>query len=312
MTTPQPIVIFLNPRAAQDEFLREAVYHLRALGHDILVHALWEPGEAERWAARSVEEGARAVIAAGGDGTLNEVVNGVLNSAHPDCAVGVLPYGTGNDFARAIGLQDDAPSEDLKLLCEIDPVPIDVGRINDRLFVNSATGGLAAEITTGTPPSLKRLLGGASYHVSGFMKLFQEVPFEAHLVSDDFEWRGPLAGLCVQNGRTSGGGFEVAYDARIDDGLLDVLVIPDMPFEERFAAVARILNHREINNPAILYKKLPWIEVHTPGGLQVNADGEPMRSDLFRFEVFPHALRFLVPATCECLSATKEHESATP
>src|SRR5690606_4186165 len=119
------ILLLLNARAAEDEYLAEAVEELRGRGHVIDAVPLEESGHARRAAAAAARKGYGAVVAAGGDGTLNEVVNGACG-ARPPCPVGVLPYGTANDFATGCGIADLPRFDQLLLVAEGEPTPIDV------------------------------------------------------------------------------------------------------------------------------------------------------------------------------------------
>src|SRR5262249_53730094 len=132
--------VIVHGKAAGNELLRSAVGQVRQRGHRVEVRVTWEPGDAVRFAAEAVAAGPDAVVAAGGDGTLNEVVNGVVAEGLPArCPVGVLPLGTANDFATACGIPADDLTAALLLAAEGTPTPIDLGRVNGRVFVNVAS-----------------------------------------------------------------------------------------------------------------------------------------------------------------------------
>src|SRR5262245_58598312 len=125
------LYLLLNARAAADPSVRETVGELRRRGHRVDVRALWEPGEALRCATEAAGRGYDAIVAAGGDGTLNEVVNGVLAGGSTS-AVGTLAFGTANDFAHATGIAELTPLEGLLLVAQGKPTAIDVGKCNER------------------------------------------------------------------------------------------------------------------------------------------------------------------------------------
>ena len=134
--------VILNGRAAQDQRLRTAVAQMRERGHRVEVRVTWEAGDARRFAAEAAQARIETIVAAGGDGTLHEVVNGVFDAHEPvRCAIGVLPLGTANDFATACGIPTADLLDALTLIAEGTPVPIDVGMLGERVFINVASGG---------------------------------------------------------------------------------------------------------------------------------------------------------------------------
>lgn len=297
--SPRSLGLILGGEAACDELLRAAVAALREAGHRVLARVIWEPGDATRWAAELAGEGVDVVVAAGGDGTLNETVNGLLlGRDKAPCALGVLPYGTANDFAAACGVPLDDPVAALRLAATVAPVPIDVGRAGERLFVNVASAGYAAQVTTDTAPGAKHILGGFAYLLTGIAGMSTEVARPIRLRAPDFRWEGEVFGVLVGNGRRAGGGFCVAPNALLDDGLLDVTIIPAAAWTE-FAALANELRQLEDHPPLryVLCRQCPWLEIEAPDGLQVNADGEPLRATHFRFETLRQVLPCCLPAT---------------
>src|SRR5712664_309460 len=144
------VQLILNGKVAANDALRTAVVGQREVGHRIEVRVTWEKGDAQRFASDAGE--VDLLIAAGGDGTLNEVVHGLMDlamDARP--ALGVVPLGTANDFATGCGIQRD-PENALALCMEGEALPIDVGKANDRWFLNVASVGFGAEVTATTSP----------------------------------------------------------------------------------------------------------------------------------------------------------------
>src|SRR6266576_1369395 len=253
------VQLILNGKAAGNDSLQTAVARQRAAGHSIEVRVTLEKGDARRFVAEAGE--VDLLIAAGGDGTLNEVVHGLMDlsrDARP--VLGVVPLGTANDFAIGCGLPRD-PEEALTLCMEGEGVPVDVGKANEHWFLNAASIGFGAEITA----------------------------------------TGPMA--IVGNGRQAGGGVQVAPRARIDDGLLDILAVRDIPASGLLTA-ARELQELSPDGEYISYWQTPWAEVCTEEAIPVNLDGEPLRFSKVRYEAVPNAIRLIVPRNCPLLSAT--------
>jgi lipid kinase YegS len=301
MARSRKVQLILNGKAAGNDALRTAVARQRAAGHSIEVRETWEKGDARRLVAEAGE--VDLLIAAGGDGTVNEVVHGLMDLsriARP--VLGVVPLGTANDFAIGCGIPRD-PEEALTLCMESKGVPVDVGKANEHWFLNAASIGFGAEVTATTPPELKRLLGHAAYTVMGAILATNLRHYQGRLTLPDREITGSGPVAIVGNGRQTGGGVQVAPRARIDDGLLDVLVVREIPAMALLAA-ARELKELSPDGEYISYSQTPWAEVYTEEAIPVNLDGEPVRFSNVRYEAVPNAIRLIVPRNCPLLSAT--------
>jgi diacylglycerol kinase family enzyme len=185
---------------------------------------------------------------------------------------------------------------------EGDGLPVDVGKANEHWFLNAASIGFGAEVTASTPPELKRLLGQAAYTVMGAILATNVRHYQGRLTLPDREITdaGPMA--IVGNGRQTGGGVQVAPHARIDDGLLDILAVRDIPAMALLTA-ARELKELSPDGEYISYWQTPWAEVCTEEAIPVNLDGEPVRFSSVRYEAVPRAIRLIVPPNCPLLSA---------
>jgi lipid kinase YegS len=294
------IQLVLNGKAAGNDALRIAVVGQREVGHRIEVRVTWEKGDAQRFASEASE--VDLLIAAGGDGTLNEVVHGLMDlSMDTRPVLGVVPLGTANDFATGCGIPRE-PETALALCLEGEAVPIDVGKANEHWFLNAASVGFGAEITATTSPELKRLLGQAAYTVMGATLAMNVHHYHGRLILPDREITGSGPVAIVGNGRQTGGGFQVAPRAFIDDGLLDVLVVRNIPATAALTA-ARELQQLSPDGEYVSYWHTPWAEVHSEEAIPVNLDGEPVRFSSVRYEAVPKAIRLIVPPNCPLLSA---------
>jgi lipid kinase YegS len=294
------VQLILNGKVAGNDALRAAVVQQRAVGQQIEVRVTWEKGDARRFVLEAGE--VDLLIAAGGDGTLNEVVHGLMDlsvGARP--VLGVVPLGTANDFAIGCDIPRD-PERALTLCMEGQGIAIDVGKANEHWFLNAASVGFGAEVTATTSPELKRLLGSAAYAVMGAILAMNAHQYHGRLTLPDREITGSGPVAIVGNGRQTGGSFQVAPRARIDDGLLDVLVIRHIPATALLTA-ARELQQLSPNGEYISYWQTPWAEVHPEEAIPVNLDGEPVRFSSVRYEAVPKAIRLIVPPNCPLLSA---------
>ena len=291
--------LILNGKVAGNDALRAAVARQRKAGHRIEVRVTWEKADAWRFVSEAGE--VDLLIAAGGDGTLNEVLHGLMDLPEVTRPIlGIVPLGTANDFATGCGIPRD-PAKALALCMRGEAVPIDVGKANDHWFINAASSGFGAEITATTSPELKRLLGPAAYTVMGAIFAINLHHYQGRLIlpGREITRSGPVA--IVGNGCQTGGGIQVAPRACIDDGLLDVLVVREISPTALLAA-ARELQQLPPDGEYISYWQTPWLEVHPEEAIPVNLDGEPLSFSTVRYEAVPKAIQLIVPANCQLLS----------
>jgi lipid kinase YegS len=291
--------LVLNGKVAANDALRAAVARHRKAGHRIEVRVTWEKGDARRFVSGAGQ--VDLLIAAGGDGTVNEVLHGLMDlSEATRPTLGIVPLGTANDFAMGCDIPRD-PLKALALCMRGEGVPIDVGKANDHWFINAATSGFGAEITATTSPELKRLLGPAAYTVMGAILAINLHHYQGKLILPDRKITnsGPVA--IVGNARQTGGGIQVAPRACIDDGLLDVLVVRQISPAALLAA-ARELQQLPPDGEYISYWQTPWLEVHPEEAIPVNLDGEPLRFSTVRYEAVPKAIQLILPPDCQLLS----------
>lgn len=302
--------LILNGKSAGDEALREAVAALRERGVDLQVRVTWEDGDAERYVAEAIDEGVDTVVAAGGDGTLSGVAAAL---AHRDAAaaalpaLGLVPLGTANDFAAAAGIPD-APLAALELVLGGHARAIDLLRLETagatHWAANLASGGFGTEVTVETSDGLKKLLGGLAYMITGLAKLGRIEPTGARIRGPGFAWSGDFIALGVGNGRRAGGGQALCPDALVDDGLLDLTVVPELSGEAggTLATLLKQGRHAALDQVAIR-ARLPWVELEAGAPFALNLDGEPVESPRFRIECVPGRVRMHLPHDCPLLAS---------
>jgi lipid kinase YegS len=297
MTTATLIV---NGKKAGMPEIREAVKQLRREGHKIHVRVTWEYGDCIRYVKEVSELGIHRVISGGGDGTVNEVANGLMSvpeGRRP--SMGILPLGTANDFASACGIPK-SPLEAMRLTLESEPRAVDIIQANDRYFINVASAGFGAAITKETPVELKNFLGGGAYTLMGVPKALNFTPYPTNLVAPNLELEGEIVVGAVCNGRQAGGGQVLAPEAYIDDGLMDVAVVLSFPILKIDQVFSELSNPTE-SGEFIKHFRTPWLQAGAKEPIPVNLDGEPYSGDQVRFEAIPKALRLAVPPTCPCI-----------
>ncbi len=303
--------LILNGKSAGDDAVRDAVHACRARGFKVDVRVTWESGDAARHTDAAVADGVDTVIAGGGDGTLKEVA-AALAAHTADAgalpALGLLPLGTANDFATAAGLPGEAMAA-LEVIAAHPPVPIDLLRIeaDDGVHwcANVGTGGFGTQVTVETHEGLKKMLGGLAYFVTGLTRLGRIEPIDARIGGADFAWDGGFIALGIGNGRQAGGGQALCPAALIDDGLLDVTVVPEME-GELVATLRTALTEGKVAalDQVAVRAQLAQVTIDAPRPMTLNLDGEPVQSRHFDIRCVPGRVRMHLPPDCALLSAT--------
>jgi diacylglycerol kinase (ATP) len=258
-------------------------------------------GDATAAGRDAARDGCERLFVAGGDGTLNEVVNGVASVEDGLAAVtlGVIPLGTGNDFASAIGMPEE-PDGAIDCVLAARPRAIDVGRVNGRCFLNVSAGGFIAEVSEAVPSKLKTVLGKLAYLVGGAKVVLDYEPvharLQAHGGSDPaVPAEATLHAFAVCNSRLIGGGRLIAPYAVIDDGWLDVCLIHAMPTLEFLALLRRVSDGEHVEDERVTYVRSRGLHLAFDRRIAINTDGQVLEAEQCHYEVLPGALRMLIP-----------------
>lgn len=284
------IRIILHGKAAGDSRVRTAVRVLREEGLGVAVRVTWEQGDAARFTAEAVAAAQAAeidrIVAGGGDGTVNEVFAAAYTAGLPDtCTLGVLPLGTANDFAHAVGLPVQDITAALRIAATAPPRRMDLGLVNGKPFVNLVSGGFGSRVTAETDPRLKRHLGQFAYAITGLSRFAELTANYGRFAAEDFSWEGQFLALAIGNGRMAGGGVMLCPAALLDDGLLDLAILPALDSSARLPAVVRLLSEgADALRTLIPTARSSWIEFESADELNINLDGEPILTKKFRVE----------------------------
>ena len=290
MMSERKALLILHGKQALNEAVRAAVELKREQGWELAVRLTWEAGDAQRWVSEAVAAGYRRIIAGGGDGTLRDIAE-AMAAQSSEASLVLMPLGTANDFARAAGVPLD-PAEALDLL-DIAPSAIDLGEVGGQVFLNMATGGFGSLVTANTSEDLKKVLGGAAYLFTGLSRFTELHAAYGELQGPDFHWSGDLLALGIGNGRQAGGGRVLCPQALVDDGLLDISILPAP--QEVVGTLKSLLSEGLGIDSMFIRARLPWIEIKASEGLYINLDGEPLEGDKLRFVVRPAALLVHLP-----------------
>lgn len=294
--------LIVNPVSGTDAapgYLQVINERLRAVVGELDMVMTIEAGDALRLAEQAARDGYERLFIAGGDGTLNEVLNGVarVEGALRRVTFGLIPLGTGNDFATALGLSEEV-EEAVRILARGRTVWVDVGRLDDRSFVNVSAGGFIAEVSDAVDPRLKTVAGKLAYLVGGAQVLFDYEAVGARLRVVEAGGRVVERELEVEmfavcNSRMVGGGRMIAPHALIDDGALDVCIVGAMPRLEFLGLLTNVSAGGHLADARVSYFRAIELEIVFDRAVKVNTDGEVLEADRCHYRILPRAARFL-------------------
>ncbi|CAH0346742.1 diacylglycerol kinase [Bacillus sp. CECT 9360] len=267
--------LIYNPtsgREAIKKHLPEVLAKLEQAGYEASCHATTGEGDATDAARIAIERGYDVVIAAGGDGTIYEVVNG-LADAEKRPKLGIIPVGTTNDFARAIHMPRSVEAA-VDIIAAGHTMPIDIGKMNERYFVNIAGGGRLTELTYEVPSKLKTMLGQLAYYLKGIEMLPSIRATEVSIEYDGKIFEGEIMLFLVGNTNSVGGFEKLAPDASLNDGMFTLLILKKTNLAD-FIRIATLASRGEhINDRDVIYVKANRIKVTAKDKMQLNLDGE--------------------------------------
>jgi diacylglycerol kinase (ATP) len=267
--------LIYNPtsgREAIKKHLPEVLVKLEEAGYEASCHATTGEGDATRAARIAVERGYDIVIAAGGDGTIYEVVNG-LADAEVRPKLGVIPVGTTNDFARAIHVPRSVVAA-TEIIAAGHTMPIDIGKMNEKYFINIAGGGRLTELTYEVPSKLKTMIGQLAYYLKGIEMLPSIRPAEVTIEYDGKIFEGEIMLFLVANTNSVGGFEKLAPDASLNDGMFTMLVLKKTNLADFIRIATLAIRGEHVNDRNVLYAKANRIKVTTKDKMQLNLDGE--------------------------------------
>lgn len=288
MRTSRHLVLVVHGARAEAPAIRDLIDELRAAGHDVEPRITLAPGDAVAFAREGADADTDAVVAIGGDGTINEVLNGLDGRTTP---MGIVPFGTANDFARQTGIPLDEPSHAMDLILRRRPRRVDTADVNDRRFLNVSTGGVGAEATAETPQEAKEALGILAYAITGMRKFVGLQSTSGRFTVGDESFETRFLAFAVGNARATGGGTIVAPDASLTDGLLDLCVVDDQPRTQFARLLLRLKKGEHLGEEGVRYVQAPEILVETDAPITVNVDGESLTAARFHYRIRPLDLR---------------------
>lgn len=288
--------LIYNPTAGREDIKRNLPDILTMLedgGLETSCHATKGEGDAVYAAQRAAAHGYDVVIAAGGDGTVHEVVNGLARTEQRP-SLGIIPSGTTNDFARATDIPRQF-GEACHVITRGHSIPIDIGRLNDRYFMNIAGGGWMTDVTYDVPSKLKTVLGQLAYYAKGLEKLPSIRPIRVKIETDGDVWEETIMLFLIANSQSVGGFEKLAPTADLSDGLFDVIVVKKVTLAEFIRLVGMAVRGEHLSDPRIIYFKTDHLRVTSPDRVLLNLDGERGGELPCEFNVLPRHLQLFVP-----------------
>lgn len=246
-----------------------------------------KPGHAQELAAAAAADPlCKGVIAVGGDGTAYETACGLLGTSIP---LGIIPAGTGNDFIKTVNIPKE-PLEALRLILKGKARPVDIGRMNDRIFLNVCGTGFDVTVLDYTEQAKKYVRGIFPYLIGLVRAIRHYKPVQVHFTADGKTQEQPVLICSVANGRFIGGGLAICPDAKADDGQFDMVVVEHIPRWRIPGYIPGLLMGKVLSWKVTNHRRCSKVEIISKG-MRLNVDGEILTMDKAEFEILPGKLQ---------------------
>ena len=306
--TTEPLALFINPTAGRGRAGKRltGIQNLfQEAGISVEIHRSRSRGDLEKQVREYIGNGADRLVVAGGDGSIHEAVNGMLSaensaetSAKRPAALGVIPTGTGNDFAKASDIPHDWETATRLLATRIAdvaaPRKIDLGRMNGRYFANGAGIGLDAKVTR-IAQAYRWPIGDVVYLIAIFRAMIDGIATpEVTINGERQHWQGPLTLASISNGPWIGGMFHIAPMAQNDDGNLELLIAAPVTRRRIMRLVPKLMRGEHIEETEISHERVRRLQIESTAPLPSHLDGEVQElQSAFEIEILPGALNLL-------------------
>jgi len=267
--------IIYNPTAGRESFTKElpiVLQRFEEAGYETSAHATTGEGDATKAAEYAVREKFDLVVIVGGDGTINEAIHGIAE-ANERPSLGIIPAGTTNDFARALMIPRNTEKA-VDIILDNQQKSLDVGKVNDKYFINIAGGGDLTELTYDVPSKLKTVLGQLAYYIKGIEMLpsirpqFTKIEYDGEIFEDE------IMLFLVANTNSVGGFEKLAPDAELNDGYFDLIILRKVNLAEFIRLATLALRGAHLEDENVIYTRAKRIIVTPQNKMQLNIDGE--------------------------------------
>lgn len=270
--------------------LGAAVQLLRTEGQDVRVCVTGSLPRARVLAREASEWGSELVVAAGGDGTVTQVVNGLMAGEGGSVPLGVIPLGTKNEFALGLGIPRDAEAAARVLLTGVER-EIDVAHVNDCCFVNLSMGGLGTDPTYTAASEPKRVAGPIATLVHGAMALVHLETIQARFVVDGSAVHTGELHYFAAGSLRSTGADQFAPGTVEGGGRLNIVIVPKLARLDLMAMLPELWREDQVSSQGVIHLQGESLVVETDQAIKIHADGEPLSGQNFRYGIHPRALR---------------------
>ena len=264
--------LIYNPYSGENVILREldrVVKMHQEKGYEVVPYRIQRD--------RSIDEvlddieGYKYILVAGGDGTVDSVVN-AMKRKNVDLPIGILPLGTANDFGKFLGIPNKV-EDALERILKFNPKPIDLGKVNDKYFVNVASTGLLTDVSQKTDVNLKNTIGKLAYYLKGLEEIPNFRKLKVKITTDEMVYDDTMYLILVFNGQTAGN-LRLATKAEVDDGYLVLIIIKAVQLYEILPLFIKILKGDHLDSKKVVYVKTKKIKIETDEGIVTDIDGE--------------------------------------
>lgn len=291
------LAVILNGSASKKNRYHLGYHQLLSSRHAITVFETRHAGDGIHQTRLALAQQPEAILAAGGDGTLNQVINALLET-ESNVPVAIAPLGTGNDFAAVCGIKN---AHDLLEKLSKPPVSTDAGVVSTqkstgewikKYFINVASIGLGPDVAQYLEKSKRALGPDLTYVLNSVRAFLRQVPFTVEAQADNWSWSGKIRALAIANGVRFGSGLHIAPGAKIDDGLFSVFIAGDVPLHEFLYFLIKIKGGQKIRHSQAIYNSCQHITLRGPDGTWLETDGELALQLPAQLQVKPGALLF--------------------
>ncbi len=270
------VKLIYNPNSGEKKILNmldDIIMIYQENGYELIPHRLSNKESIEN-AFIGLDDTYNHLLIAGGDGTVDLILNSMkINNI--EIPIGILPTGTANDFANALNISSNV-KESIDNIIKSTPKKIDIGKINNKYFINVASAGMFTDISQRINQDLKNYIGKVSYYIKGIEEALYMRKFNISVYSEEITYEGDMYLMLIFNGKTAGN-INLAYKAEIDDGYLDVIIFKGMPLPKSIPVLISVLKGEHLdhlNESELLYFKTKKLSIECNDYLVTDIDGE--------------------------------------
>lgn len=294
------VILMYNPKSGDTSFrfhLDSFIESFSKKGYIVHVLRSCHKGDMEKYLNEAKLEDCQGIFVAGGDGSVNEAINGMLKN-NIDIPLGIVPAGTANDFANCLKIPTDF-DECVQVLSKMKIQEVDVGKASERYFINVCCGGLFTNVSQNIDIDLKNTLGKMAYYLKGAEQIYNIKPIHLNIIADEEEYDEDFYIFLVLNSTGAGGFYHIAPSATIDDGYFDLVAVRTMTSIKDFPRMLMsLIKGDHLNDPNILHRKCQHIEIKSDNFgdafNETDVDGERGPDLPIILDVIPKGLKVFI------------------